>query len=596
MTRAQQKAEEGLHDQTNLLQGSALIFTFCVLAFGLLFCFIDQNGLAVTLPQVGKDLDASDKISWAGTSNLIANTTFQVLYGRLSDLFGRKIVITSCFVLLSFSDLVCGFAVNSTMLFVFRGLAGVATGGVMSLGMMIVSDIVTLEQRGNYQGILGSMVGLGNIAGPLLAAAFTQRTTWRAFFWFLSPLAAISAVVDWLMLPNNMPKGNFRENLKKIDYLGVITGSSGMILLLIPISGGGTYFPWDSALVIGMLVAGGVMTMVFILIEWKVAELPMMPVYLWKNTPVAALLVQSFLMGIPFYAYVWFAPLYFQNVKGQSPIMSAVYTIPLVGAQAIASTCSGRYISKYKRYGEVLWAGFALFTLGGGLVCMWGRSTSIALIVIYFIIMGIGTGFVLQPMLVALQAHCTKAHRAIVISNRNVLRSSGGAVGLAMAAAVLQNALKSALPPELKYLGASAYTAPDVSRFTPADQNSILDAYSSASRAVWISLCPFPAACLLLCVLVKDRGLTRPDEKAQADAAAQQTKEGPDPEKGQSTNEIMVATSMDGDKKDHDLAEGHGSSEGSEKLARNSSQSGLAGQEKISTSNDASAAEASRSP
>ena len=304
MTRTQQKAEEGLHDQTNLLRGRALIFTFCVLAFGLLFCFIDQNGIAVTLPQVGKDLDAKDKISWAGTSNLIANTTFQVLYGRLSDLFGRKIVITSCFVLLSVSDLVCGFAVNSTMLFVFRGLSGVATGGIMSLCMMIVSDIVTLEQRGNYQGILGSMVGMGNIAGPLLAAAFTERTTWRAFFWFLSPLAAICAVIDWIMLPDNMPKGNFRENLKKIDYLGVLTGSAGMILLLIPISGGGTYFSWNSALVIGMLVAGGLMTIVFIFVEWKIARLPMMPVYLWKNVPVATLLIQSFLMGIPFYAYV----------------------------------------------------------------------------------------------------------------------------------------------------------------------------------------------------------------------------------------------------------------------------------------------------
>ena len=552
MTRTQQKAEEGLHDQTNLLRGSVLIFTFCILAFGLLFCFIDQNGIAVTLPQVGKDLHAEDKISWAGTSNLIANTTFQVLYGRLSDLFGRKIVITSCFALLAVSDLVCGFAVNSTMLFVFRGLSGVATGGVMSLCMMIVSDIVTLEQRGNYQGILGSMVGLGNIAGPLLSAAFTQRTTWRAFFWFLAPLAAICGVVDWFMLPNNMPKGNFRESLKKIDYLGVLTGSAGLILLLIPISGGGTYFQWDSALVIGMLTAGGIMILVFILVEWKVAKLPMMPVYLWKNTVVAALLVQSFIMGIPFYAYIWFAPLYFQNVKGMSPLMSAVHTIPLVAPQAVFSTCAGRYISVYKRYGEVLWAGFALFTLGAGLICMWDRWTSTALTVIYFVIMGTGTGFVLQPTLVALQAHCIKAHRAVVISNRNVLRSSGGAVGLAMAAAVLQNALKTALPPDLKYLGVSSYTAPDISRFSPADQNRIIDAYSSASRAVWICLCPFPAACLLLCIWIKDRGLVRPDERAQIEAAAQRIEGDPDVEKGSSKNSGILANDTESNEKDHD--------------------------------------------
>ena len=221
--------------------------------------------------------------------------------------------------------------------------------------------------------------------------------------------------------------------------------------------------------------------------------------------------------------------------------MSAVYTIPLVGTQAIASTCSGRYISKYKRYGEVLWIGFALFTLGGGLLCMWDRSSSITELVLYFVVMGVGTGFVLQPMLVALQAHCIKAHRAIVISNRNVLRSLGGAVGLAMAAAVLQNALKSALPADLKYLGGSSYTAPDISQFSVSEQNQILDAYSSASRAVWISLCPFPAACLLLCVLVKDRGLIRPDERAQIEISAKQTQAGPDLEKGHSNSTDAVA-------------------------------------------------------
>ncbi|KAI9698868.1 MAG: hypothetical protein M1820_007375 [Bogoriella megaspora] len=515
MTPSQQRAEANLHDQTNLLQGRTLILTFCILAFGLLFSFIDQNGLSVTLPQVGRDLNAEDKISWAGTSNLIANTTFQVLYGRLSDLFGRKVVITSCFLLLAVSDLLCGFAVNSTMLFVFRGLAGVATGGIMSLAMMIVSDIVTLEQRGKYQGILGSMVGLGNIGGPLLAAAFSQRTTWRAFFWFLAPAAALCAVIDWFTLPAAMPKGNFRENLAKIDYLGILTGSAGLILILVPISGGGAYFAWDSALVIGMLTSGVVMTFVFIIVEWRFARLPMMPVYLWKSAPIAALLLQSLLMGVPFYAYNWFAPLYFQNVRGLSPIMSAVYTIPYVGVQTISSTCSGLYISHYKRYGEVLWVGFGLFTLSSGLLCMWNRSTSVAEIVIYFVIMGLGTGCVLQPTLVALQAHCTKSQRAVVISNRNVLRCCGGAVGLAIAATVLQNALKSSLPEDLKYLAASSYAVPNLIKFSPADQNRILDAYSSASRAVWITLSPFSGACFLLCILVKDRGLTRPDERAE---------------------------------------------------------------------------------
>lgn len=128
---------------------------------------MDQNGIGQILPTVAKDLNAADRISWAGTSALIGNTVFQVLYGRLSDIFGRKVVYLSAVALLAFSDLMCSLSVNSTMLFVFRGTAGVAGGGITSLSMMIVSDIVTLERRGKYQGILGSMVGIGNLVRSL---------------------------------------------------------------------------------------------------------------------------------------------------------------------------------------------------------------------------------------------------------------------------------------------------------------------------------------------------------------------------------------------------------------------------------------------
>ena len=150
-----------------------------IMAAELLVCFIDQNGIGVLLPDIARDLSASSSIAWAGTSALIANTVFQVLYGRLSDLFGRKIVLVSALLLLSLSDLACGLSVNSTMLYIFRGLAGVANGGITSLTMMIVSDIVTLQERGKYQGILGAMVGLGNALGPLIASAFAIHATWR---------------------------------------------------------------------------------------------------------------------------------------------------------------------------------------------------------------------------------------------------------------------------------------------------------------------------------------------------------------------------------------------------------------------------------
>jgi MFS family permease len=209
MKDRQVAAEAAIFDQTNLLPKKQLLTVFGVLALSLFISFVDQNGIGVALPTIGQDLHAEATISWAGISALIANTIFQVLYGRMSDLFGRlthhyllqheftdlclgrKAVFLSALALLAVCELLCGLSQNATMLYVFRGLAGVANGGITSLSMMIVSDIITLKERGKYQGILGSFVGLGNMVGPFLAAAFIQHSTWRGFFWLISPLAAL---------------------------------------------------------------------------------------------------------------------------------------------------------------------------------------------------------------------------------------------------------------------------------------------------------------------------------------------------------------------------------------------------------------------
>lgn len=165
------------------------------------------------------------------------------------------------------------------MLYVFRGLAGVANGGVTSLSMMIVSDIITLKERGKYQGILGSCVGAGNMAGPFIAAAFVEKSTWRGLFWLVSPLAACCGTLCFFILPvpKDAPRLQFKTVSRQVDYLGIITGTAAIVLLLIPISGGGTYFRWESPMVISMLAVGGVCMFAFLVVEHSFALLPMMP-------------------------------------------------------------------------------------------------------------------------------------------------------------------------------------------------------------------------------------------------------------------------------------------------------------------------------
>ncbi|KAJ5815200.1 hypothetical protein N7474_006977 [Penicillium riverlandense] len=529
----QRAAEQALHDQTNILPFKQLIVVFTGLAISLLMTNIDQNGISVTLPTIARDLKAQDTISWAGTSSLIANTMFTVLYGRLSDIFGRKVVYLSALVVMCIADLICGLAQTPAMFYVFRGLAGVATGGIQSLTMIIVSDVVTLEQRGKYQGILGAALGVGNVCGPFLAAGFTMNLTWRGFFWLISPLAALSAVQGHFLIPNNARKESFRKNVRRIDGWGILASSIGVIFVLIPVSGGGSYFRWDSPLVISLLTIGGCAMVAFVIIEWKVATLPMLPMTFFKDRVISALFLQSFLLGAAYQSLLYYLPLYYQNARGVSPIVSAAFTCPMVICQSFASITSGQYISRRKRYGEVIWLGFGLWTLGCGLMLLFKHDTHPAVVCVIVGITGMGIGFTFQPTLVALQAHCTKAQRAVVIADRNFFRCLGGACGLAISAAILQATLRSNLPAKFAYLTHSSYSLPDRSALTEVEWDQILDAYSKASHSVFLFIFPVIALCFLACILVRDHGLERPkdvqeieEEKRKAAEAAR------DPEAG----------------------------------------------------------------
>ncbi|KAG9189297.1 hypothetical protein G6011_06165 [Alternaria panax] len=514
MEARQLAAEAAVFDQTNLLPRKKLLIVFSALALSHFICFVDQTGIGVALPTIGRDLNAEDTISWAGTSALIANTIFQVLYGRMSDLFGRKSVLLSALALLTVSSLLCGLSRDATMLYVFRGLSGVANGGIASLSAMIISDIVTLKERGKWQGMIGACVGLGNMTGPFIAAAFVQKSIWRGFFWLVSPVSAACGMLCLVVLPTpkEQPRADMKMVLRRIDYGGMFFGSVGLILLLIPIAGGGDYFEWESPMVVAMLVIGGCCMIAFVYIEHCVAILPMMPLSLFRSGPVSVMFLQNFLFGVVAYSQTYYLPLFFQNARRLSPLISASLMLPLTASQMISSIISGQYISRFERYGEVIWLGFFFWTLGVGLTCMFNLDTPIWTIVIILFIQGLGTGAVFQPVLVALQAHCTKAQRAVVISNRNFIRSLGGAVGLAISAAALQNSLHRAMPKEFHFLALSSYDTPDFESLNPQQIKHVLQAYATASRTVFIMNVPFMGLCLLGCFFIRDRGLQRSDE------------------------------------------------------------------------------------
>ncbi|KAG7863869.1 hypothetical protein KL919_001184 [Ogataea angusta] len=511
------------------------MIAFSALALGLLASFLDQTSISVIQPKIADALNAQATVSWAGTSLMIGQTSFQILSGRLSDIFSRKVLLVFSLCLLSLSQLATCFCRTATQLYVFRGFAGVANGGITSLSMIFVSDLVTLQQRGKYQGILGSCVGLGNALGPFVASGFASSVSWHGNFYFLCPLTAVIAVVSAVFVPSPPDFQIKWSNFKNIDYYGFFTSSIGIILFLVAISGGGNTYEWDSPLVISLLTIGGVFFLIFLFTQWKISRLPMMPLRVYKTPSVAIMMTQNFLFGMVFFANMYFMPLYFQLVRGWSSYQSACLTLPVVVVQALTSTISGILISHFQHYNFIIIPGFGLWLLGLCLeFALFTKSVPMVGICFIVVVQGLGVGSVFQPTIIALQAHTRLPDRAVVIATRNFNRSVGAAVGMASCSAIMSNQFRSKLrssnvgltSEQIEELSKHIY-AIDLTVYSPEVQDKLRDITYHGLRTVFIFFIPLIGACFLLGFLIRDRGLRGVGEKKepQNSTESEQSKE-----------------------------------------------------------------------
>lgn len=225
-----------IEDQTSRLPFRRLLAAYMCLAAIYFISTLDINSVATALPAISRSLDAGNSITWTGTAYLMGQTAFQALYGRLSDIFGRKPVLLLSVGFLVLGDVLCGFAQTVTWLYACRALSGIGGGGISSLVQITVSDLVSLKDRGKYQGMLSAAIGLGASTGPFIAAAMlntSDREGWRWIFWIPPILAAGCMAIMWLCLPLKPVSGSWREKLQKIDWLGLAAAIACVVFLLV---------------------------------------------------------------------------------------------------------------------------------------------------------------------------------------------------------------------------------------------------------------------------------------------------------------------------------------------------------------------------
>ncbi len=355
---------------TDELHGRPLALVFSGLMLVMLMAALDATIVATALPTIAGDLGGLEHISWVATAYLLAQTVVAPLYGKMGDLYGRRIVLQVGMVIFLIGSALCGLSQSFPELVAFRAVQGLGGGGLLVSAQAAVGDVVSPRNRGRYQGLFGAVFGLATVLGPLIGGWLTTNLSWRWIFYINLPVG----VVAFIVLALTFPSAGTRTK-HQIDYLGTVLLSIGLSSLVLMVSLGGTTYPWASGPIIGLAVATVVFLTAFLLAERRAAE-PVLPPKLLANDIFAAAGVVALLLGFAMFGAITFLPLFFQVVRGASPTTSGLQILPLMGGLLITSIAGGQIVSRTGRYRVFPIVGTAIMTVGLFLLSLLGPTTS----------------------------------------------------------------------------------------------------------------------------------------------------------------------------------------------------------------------------
>ncbi|KAF4536950.1 Tetracycline resistance protein TetB/drug resistance transporter [Lasiodiplodia theobromae] len=437
------------NEQTKYLPRRRIIAVFLACASIDFAALLDQTSLAASLSIIGRSLDASNQTSWISGAYFVTSTSFQLLYGRLSDIWSRKIILLIGIAIFFIGSLASSLAQDVVQLIVFRAFTGVGGGGLMTVAQFIVSDVVPLRERGKYQGILGAFVGLGNGVGPVIGGALASQSeeSWRWIFRLNLPLSVIMVVCVVFFMPLKKVEGDWKVKLKAIDFTGAVLALGGSAVLVLALTWAGGEYPWHSAHVIASFVVGFFVCILFVLWQWKGTSVPLVPLHIFRSRVVNGATITMFINGWNFVTQVYYIPTFYQLVYRYSSTKSGALLLPITLTQTLSSTLSGLLVTWTGRYREAILFGWALWAVGLGLFSTLDEGSGLGKQVGFAVLTGWGVGSTLQPSLVAIQAGVARRDMAIVTSWRNFIRNLGATLGLAVAGTIVNNSLRGAVAP-----------------------------------------------------------------------------------------------------------------------------------------------------
>jgi EmrB/QacA subfamily drug resistance transporter len=430
---------------------------FGALLLVMLLASLDQTIVSTALPTIVGEFGQLAHLSWIVTAYLLATTIVTPRYGKLGDLFGRKIVLQSAILLFLAGSALCGLSRSMFELIAFRALQGLGGGGLMVTTMAVVGDIFSPRERGHYQGLFGGVFGLSTVLGPLIGGFFVEQLSWRWIFYINLPLGFLALAI--ISYGFRAPPPRRRAT---IDIAGAALLGSMLTALILLTSLGGSTVEWGSATAIGLVGVIIASFVGFIWVEHHSAE-PLLPLYLFGNRIFAIACAVGFVVGLALFGSLTFMPLYLQVVKGISPTHAGMTLTPMMAGVLVTSIGSGRIISRIGKYRPFPIVGTAIVTLGLGLLATLGTTTSVWATIVYMVVLGLGLGLVMQVLVLAAQNAVNHRDLGLATSGTTLFRSIGGTIGVSLFGAIftanLADNLQGAFPAGANLPSASAPAA-----------------------------------------------------------------------------------------------------------------------------------------
>jgi EmrB/QacA subfamily drug resistance transporter len=473
---------------------------FGALMLVMLLASLDQTIVSTALPTIVGEFGGLEHLSWIVTAYMLATTIVTPLYGKLGDLFGRKIVLQGAILLFLVGSALCGMSRSMGELIAFRAIQGLGGGGLMVTTMAAIGDIISPRERGRYQGIFGGVFGVSTVLGPLIGGFFVEHLSWRWIFTINLPLGLIAvAVIGWAFAA---PPPRARP---KIDVGGAALMAVGLTALVLFTSLGGHSLAWSSPAILSTIAVCIAAFAGFLVVEHRATE-PILPLPLFANRTFVVACAVGFIVGLAMFGSVTYMPIYLQVVKDVSPSTAGLQLTPMMGGVLLTSVTSGQIISRTGRYRLFPIAGTAVMTVGLALLSTLGVGTAPWLASAYMLVLGLGLGMVMQVLVLAVQNTVEYRDLGVATSGTTLFRSTGGSVGVSLFGAIFAASLGSGLAGGLP-VGAALPAATDpasIAALPPAVRTIYLDAFTGALHLVFLSATAIGAFAFLISWLLKE--------------------------------------------------------------------------------------------